>query len=194
MAAEHEGRHILYRDVELLGEEVAEARRIEHPGHADHALRRQARSLAQRPDHGVERVGYADDEGVRAVFADGAPHSLHDLAVGFQQVIAAHARLARHSRGDDGHVRALDAGVIGGPGKARVEALHRRGFGDVEALSLGDAVDDVEQRHVAELFEAGEMGERAADISGADERDPMTGHGSLPCRRRGAASRKPRAR
>src|SRR3546814_1754189 len=34
MAAKHEGGDVLDRDVELLGEEVAEARGIEHAGHA----------------------------------------------------------------------------------------------------------------------------------------------------------------
>ena len=67
MAAEHEGGDVLDRDLELLGEEVAEARRIEHAGHADDLVVRQAREFAQRPDHRVERVGDADDEGVGGV-------------------------------------------------------------------------------------------------------------------------------
>ena len=52
--------------LELLGEEVAEARAVEHAGHADDHVVRQAGEFAQRPDHRVERVGDADDEGVRA--------------------------------------------------------------------------------------------------------------------------------
>ena len=67
VAAEHEGGDVLDRDVELLGEEIAEARRVEHAGHADHLVVRQAGDLLQRPDHGVERVGDADDEGVGRV-------------------------------------------------------------------------------------------------------------------------------
>ena len=38
MAAQHEGGHVLDRDLELLGEEIAEARAVEHAGHADDAL------------------------------------------------------------------------------------------------------------------------------------------------------------
>src|SRR3712207_7266143 len=38
-------------------QEVAEAGRVEHAGHADDLFRREARELLQRPHHGVERVG-----------------------------------------------------------------------------------------------------------------------------------------
>ena len=64
MAAEHESRHVLDRNLELLGEEIAEARRIEHAGHADHLVVRQAAGLLQRPDHGIERIGDADHESI----------------------------------------------------------------------------------------------------------------------------------
>ena len=35
VAAEHEGGHVLDRNLEFFGEEIAEARRVEHAGHAD---------------------------------------------------------------------------------------------------------------------------------------------------------------
>src|SRR3546814_3446266 len=35
VAAQHEGRDVLDGHLELLGQEVAEARRVEHAGHAD---------------------------------------------------------------------------------------------------------------------------------------------------------------
>src|SRR3546814_15417686 len=75
VTAENEGVHILDRHGELVGDEVAEARRIEHAGHADDLIVRKPRKFTQRPDHGVERVGDADDESVGSVgleaFADG---------------------------------------------------------------------------------------------------------------------------
>ena len=67
VAAERHGVHVLDGDAELLGEEVAEAGRVEHAGHADDLVLRQAGGLLQRPDHRVERVGDADDEGVGGV-------------------------------------------------------------------------------------------------------------------------------
>ena len=47
MAAEHEGRDVLDRNVELLGEEVAEAGAIEHAGHAADHVGLQARELLE---------------------------------------------------------------------------------------------------------------------------------------------------
>ena len=89
-------------------------------------LLRQAGELLQRPDHGVERVGDADDEGVRRVLLDAGADLLHDLQVDAEKVVAAHARLARHAGGDDADVGALDAGVVVGAGERGVEAFDRR--------------------------------------------------------------------
>ena len=58
-----------------------------------------------------------------------------------------------------------------------VEIVDRRGLGDVERLALRDAFHDVEHHDVAELFEADEVGERAADLAGADQRNLVTRHG-----------------
>ena len=62
------------------------------------------------------------------------------------------------------------------PDELGVEALDRRGLGEVERLALRDAFGDVEQHDVAELLEADEMGERAADLAGADQRNLVTRH------------------
>ena len=94
MAAEHEGGDVLDRDADLLGEEVAEARAVEHAGHADDLVVRQAGEFAQRPDHRVERIGDADDEGVGRMRLDALADRLHHLEVDAEQIVAAHARLA----------------------------------------------------------------------------------------------------
>ena len=57
-----------------------------------------------------------------------------------------------------------------------VEAFDRRGFGEVERLALRDAFDDVEQHDVAQFLQADEVGERAADLAGADQRNLVTRH------------------
>ena len=177
MAAEHEGGDVLDRDVEFVGEEIAEARRVEHAGHADHLLLRQAAGFLQRPDHGVERIGDADDEGVGRVFLDAGADLLHHLEIDVEQIVAAHAGLARHAGGDDADVGAFDRLVGVGAGELGVEVVDRRGFGDVERLALRDAFHDVEQHDVAELLEADEVGERAADLAGADQCNLVTRHG-----------------
>ena len=74
------------------------------------------------------------------------------------------------------HVRALDRGIIVGALDLGVEPVDRRGLGDIEAFALRDTFRDVEQDDVAEFLQSDEMGERAADLAGADERDLVTGH------------------
>ena len=137
---------------------------------------RQAAGLLQRPHHGVERIGDADHERVGRVFLDAGADLIHDLEVDAEQIVAAHAGLARHAGGDDADVGALDRLVGVGAGELGVEALDRRRLGEVERLALRDAFGDVEQHDVAELFQADEMSERAADLAGADQRNLVTRH------------------
>ena len=62
------------------------------------------------------------------------------------------------------------------PDELGVEALDRRGLDEVERLALRDAFGDVEQHDVAELLEADEVSERAADLACADQRNLVTRH------------------
>ncbi len=180
MAAEHESGDVLDADPEFLGQEMAEARAIEHAGHADHHIMGQPRELAQRPDHRVEWVGDADDERVRGVRLDARADRLHHAEVDAEQIVAAHARLARNPGGDDAHVRAGDVGVIGCALQLRVEIVDGAGLGDVERLSFRNTLGDVEQDDVAEFAHRGEVSQRAADHSGADQRDFFPSHGAGP--------------
>ena len=164
------------RDPELLGEEVAEARAVEHAGHADDHVVRKAREFAQRPDHRVERIGDADDEGVGRMLTNAFADRLHHLQIDAEQIVAAHAGLAGDSGGDDAHVGALDVGIIRRALQLGVEVVDRPGLGDVERLALGHPLDDVEQDDVAELAHGGEVSEGSADHSGADEGDLLSSH------------------
>ena len=137
---------------------------------------RQAAALLQRPHHGVERIGDADDEGVRRVFLDAGADLIHHLEIDAEQIVAAHAGLARHAGGDDAHVGAFDGLVGVGAGEFRVEALDRRGLRDVERFALRDALRDVEHHDVAEFFEADQVSERAADLAGADQCNLLARH------------------
>ena len=113
---------------------------------------------------------------VGRVLADALADRLHHLEVDAEQVVAAHARLAGDAGGDDAHVRAGDVGIVGRALELRVEVVDRAGLGDVERLALGNALGDVEQDDVAELAHRGEVGEGAADHSGADQRDLLPSH------------------
>ena len=70
----------------------------------------------------------------------------------------------------------LIAGIGRGAGEFGVEAGDRRGLGDIERLAVRHALDHVEEDDVAEFLQADEMGERAADLAGADQGDLGTGH------------------
>ena len=75
------------------------------------------------------------------------------------------------------------------PVKLGVEVVDRRGLRDVERLALRNAFDDVEQHDVAELLEADEVGERAADLAGADQSNLVTRHDGKTLRLMSAAGR-----
>ena len=55
--------------------------------------------------------------------------------------------------------------------------IDRRRFRDIERLALRDAFHDVKHHDVAELFQADEVGERAADLAGTDQRNFVSRHG-----------------
>ena len=138
--------------------------------------RRQAGEALQRPDHRVERVGDADDEGVGGILGDAGAHLLHHLEVDFEQVVAAHAGLARHAGGDDHHVGAGDVLVFGRALDGGVEAFDRAGLAEIERLALRHAVDDVEQDHVAQLLDRHQMRQRAANLPRTDQSDLLARH------------------
>ena len=112
-----------------------------------------------------------------AYFLMPAPTWLHDLEIDVEQVVAAHAGLARHAGGDDADVGAFDGFVLLVPVNLASKSLTGEDCGDIERLALRDAFHDVEQDDVAELLEANEVGQRAADLAGADQRNLVTRHG-----------------
>jgi hypothetical protein len=177
--AQHESAHVLDRDLELCREEMPEAGAVEHAGHADHLGRWQTRHLLHHAHHRIERIGDADVEGVGAALLDVLADRDHHLGVDADEVVAAHAGFARHTRGDDHHVRAVQGSVVGASGKDAVERLDWRCLGDVEGLALGYPVDDVEQADVAKFLHAGEQGECAPDLPRTDECDFVSRHGAF---------------
>ncbi len=171
MAAKDEGRDIFLRGFERFREEVAEARRIQHARHADDFFRVEAGFLLHHPHHRVERVGDDDDERVRAEFFQVLRHRRNDAGVGGDEVVAAHAGLARDPGGDDHHIRAFEVLVIIRAFDGSIDAFDRTGLRNVERFALRQAFDHVEQHHIAEFFVHCQMRQRAADIACADETD-----------------------
>jgi hypothetical protein len=143
---------------------------------------REAGDFLHQADHRIERVGDDDDEGIRRVLLDALADRIDDLGIDADQVVAGHAGLARHAGGDDDDVRALDVLVVRRAAVPGVEALDRAELGDVERLALGGAFGggNVEQDDVAQFLLAGEQRERAANLSGADQRDLLASHAKTP--------------
>ena len=110
---------------------------VEHAGHADDHVVRQAGEFAQRPDHRVERVGDADDEGVRA---RGCLMPSPTAFITLRLMPSRSSRLMPGLRGDaggdDADVGAGDVGIVVGALELRVEAVDRAGLGEVERLAL----------------------------------------------------------
>ena len=96
---------------------------------------------------------------------DLADHIVHDLVIGIQEVIAAHAGLARHSSGDDDDVRIGCVRVVVGAEDRRVALLNRHGLQQVETFSLGNSFDDVDQDDIGQLFRGDPMSGSGADVS-----------------------------
>ena len=102
----------------------------------------------------------------------------HDLGVGRQEIVAAHARLAGNSGRDHDHVAAGGVLVVAGADDVRVEAHDRRRLPQVEGLAFGDAfkVGDVQQHDVAQLGGGGPMSGGGADVSRSDDGDLRATH------------------
>ena len=184
MAAEHEGGDVLDRDSELLGEEGAEAgAESSTPAMPTTIWCGRPRKFAQRPDHRVERVGDADHEGAGRVALDALADRLHHLQIDAEQVVAAHARLAGDAGGDDDHVGAGDVGIIVGA----LELASKPSTGPhcerSSALPCGTPSTTSNRTTSPKFLLRREMGERAADIAGADKRDLVASHGALPLSR-----------
>ena len=171
MAAENDGGHVFDRDLEFLGDEGAEAGRIENAGHADDAVFREFRDHVRDLRHGVERIGDDDDDGVGrnggGLFGGG----FDDFVVGEQKVVAAHAGFAGEAGGDDDDVGIRGGRVIVGSGDADVVAFDGTGLEEVEPFALRDAFSHVYENDVSEFLFGGPDGTVGADVSGADDGD-----------------------
>ncbi|MNT81291.1 hypothetical protein D3C72_2208710 [compost metagenome] len=85
----------------------------------------QTGELLQSPNHRIERVGDADDESVGSVFLDACADLFHDLQVDTKKIVAAHARLTRHTSGYDDNVCAFDCGIVICTGELRIKTVNR---------------------------------------------------------------------
>jgi hypothetical protein len=164
MPATVERVDVFHRHVQLFRNEGAHARGIEHAGHADDALARELRQLVDRLRHGVERIGHRDDDAVRRVLDHLLGDLLHDLVVHVEQIVAAHARLARQSRGDHDDVRPGALGVVAGTEHPRVGPVNRTGLEHVERHPGGLLIGNIDNDDVGELLVRDAAGYGGTDV------------------------------
>ena len=128
------------------------------------------------------------------IFLDAGADLLHHLEVDAEQVVAAHAGLARHAGGDDADIGAGDRLVVVGAREAGIEAARpariRRGRAPCPAACLRRCRTCTTSPSSLRPIE---VGERAADLAGADQCDLLTRHDGkslkLGSERRGDAGR-----
>ncbi len=109
---------------------------------------------------------------------DALAHRLHDLEVDADEIIAAHAGLARHTGRDDADIGTGNRLIAVGAGELGVKAFHRAGLRQVERLALRQALGNVEDHDVAQFAERGEMRQRAPDHATTDQCDFLARHGN----------------
>ena len=154
------------------------------------ALARKSAQAVHRLAHRVERIGHRHDDGVGRVLHDLGRHRLHDAEVDVQQIVAAHPGLARRSRGHHAAVGALDNLHVCRAADVHVDAQHRGGLEHVERLALRQAVDDVEERDIAQPAQKTQVGTGGADIASANDGD-LGEHGAGETNRPGWTGKHP---
>ena len=164
----------------FVGQEVAETGAVQHPGHADDLFRLDAGEFLQRPDHGIERIGDADDERIRRILLDAFADRGHHFQIDADQIVAAHARLARHAGGDDHHIGALDVGIVLGALEFGIKAFDGTGLGQIQRFALGQTFGNVEDHDIAQFLDRRQMSQRAADLSATDKGNFLARHGKGP--------------
>ena len=165
VAAEDEGGHVFDADFQFIGDEGAEAGGIEHAGHADDALAGESAELVGGLRHGVERIRDDDQDAVGRILHHFADDRLHDVVIGVEQVVAAHAGLARDAGGDDDDVGVRGVFVVVGAGDVGVALLDGHGLEQVESFALRDAFDDVDENDVGEFLGGDPVSGRGAYVA-----------------------------
>ena len=128
------------------------------------------RTFAAPIPSGRRRVGEGDHERIRRILLDAVTDCRHDLEVDTQQVVAAHAGLARYAGRDDHHVRALDRaylrpdvlGVDLQTGGLDIRHQGRRASGTASLTQYANGSFNWLARRVARMRSAGT---RRSDIS-----------------------------
>ena len=100
---------------------------------------------------------------------DPLTHLRDDPRIDADKIIATHAGFACDTCRHDNDIGALDGGIAVVAADQGIESLDRARLCDIERLSLGHALDDIDEDDIAELFQPGKVGQCATDLAGPDE-------------------------
>ena len=179
MSAHEQRLDVLDGHAQLHRDEGAVTGRIKHPGHAHHALARKTARHVRDVCHNVERIRHDDDDRIGAVFDELLRDRFDDRGVLGEQVVAAHARLARQAGRDYADIRPGGVGVIIRPAHAGIEEVDGRRLLHIERFALGQALDDIDQDDFPDhVFSCDAVGDCRADVSGSNDGDL---HDSAAC-------------
>ena len=176
MTAEQQRLNVFHRATEFHREERAESRDIEATRLAEHAMGWESRSLPRGVDHRVEWIGKNDDHSLRRELRDLFRDARDDAHVGLDEIITAHAGLARNARGDHNDFTSFDERVVASTLDVAIESLDGRGLIEIKRLALGHAVCNINEHDVAEFFGSGPHCTRCTGIAGPDDRNFCTTH------------------
>ena len=175
VASENEGVDVFDRDVELGGDEGAHAGGVEHAGHAEDAILREAADAEGGLRHGVQWIGDDDQDGIGREPGEGLDDGFHHVVVGLQQVVAAHAGFAGDSGSDDDHIAIGGGAVVAVLGRdaggTRVGAENRARLGHVERFARGHVLDEIGDDDIGETGVMYSLSCRRADKTAAYNRD-----------------------
>jgi hypothetical protein len=94
---------------------------------------------------------------------------VENFAIGAEQIVTAHARLARDARRHNANIGACDIFVFICAEDVAVKTFHGAGVRQIQRFPLRQPINDVEHDHVAEPLQQRQMSHRAADITGSDQ-------------------------
>ena len=89
----------------------------------------------------------------------------HDLVIRVEQVVAAHARLARDSGRNHDYVGVRRIRVIIRAQNVRVALLDRHRLRQIKSLTLGNALDNIDQHYICMFLRRQPMCRRGAHIA-----------------------------
>ena len=149
---------------------AAEARGIEHSCHADNASLREIAHAVRGLDHRIQWIADDNDDAVRRVLHDLLGDALDDVVVRLQEIVAAHAGLARNACRDHHDVRICRVPVFVRARYAGVVAFNGCGLCQIQSLALRDPGNDIHQDNVSELLVHNALGCSRTNVARANNR------------------------